>query len=133
MLQKEVVERMAAQPGDKAYGRLGIMVQYFCRVSPLFEVPPGAFTPRPKVDSAIVRLEPYTNRPIEVKSINVLERVVRTAFNMRRKTIRNALADCITDAELTVMGLDPACRPENLALADYARIADRVADHLTHD
>ena len=58
---------------------------------------------------------------------------MRTAFNMRRKTIRNALADCITDAELTVMGLGPACRQKNLALADYARIADRVADHLTHD
>ncbi len=124
MLQKEVVDRMAAGPGEKAYGRLSIMVQYHCRVTPLFTVPPSAFTPRPKVDSAIVRLEPYAEKPVTAQSVKLLERVVRTAFNMRRKTVRNALAEFADETQLKALAIDPSTRPETLALADYVRVAD---------
>ena len=95
MLQKEVVQRMAAVPGDNNYGRLGIMTQYFCRVQPLFEVGPGAFRPAPKVDSAIVRLVPHKTLPHPAKDLATLQAVVRTAFNARRKTLRKALGGMI--------------------------------------
>ncbi|MCH8499493.1 MAG: 16S rRNA (adenine(1518)-N(6)/adenine(1519)-N(6))-dimethyltransferase RsmA [Marinobacter sp.] len=126
MLQKEVVQRLAAQPGDNHYGRLGIMAQYFCRVQPLFEVGPGAFKPAPKVDSAIVRLVPYDTLPHPAKDLTTLQRVVRTAFNARRKTLRKALAGVVTAEQLQALGIDDNLRPENLSLADYVRIADHV-------
>ena len=91
MLQKEVVERLAAGPGGGDWGRLSIMVQYHCRVEHLFNVGPGAFNPPPKVDSAIVRLVPHDVLPHPAKDHRLLERVVREAFNMRRKTLRNTL------------------------------------------
>ena len=127
MLQKEVVQRLAAQPGDNHYGRLGIMAQYFCRVQPLFEVGPGAFKPAPKVDSAIVRLVPYDTLPHPAKDLKSLQRVVRTAFNARRKTLRKALAGVVSTEQLQALGIDDNLRPENLSLADYVRIADLVA------
>ncbi|MDH5594252.1 MAG: 16S rRNA (adenine(1518)-N(6)/adenine(1519)-N(6))-dimethyltransferase RsmA, partial [Gammaproteobacteria bacterium] len=91
MLQKEVVERMAAQPATKAYGRLTIMVQLFCTVEKLFTVPPGAFNPPPKVDSMIVRLIPHESPQYEIKNKTVLQELVNQAFSQRRKTLRNAL------------------------------------------
>src|SRR5690606_4012868 len=91
MLQKEVVKRMAASAGDSAYGRLGIMVQYYCAVEELFEVPPTAFDPAPKVDSAIVRLTPHRQLPYPANNVRVLEKLVNLAFQQRRKTLRNAL------------------------------------------
>ncbi|PID42851.1 MAG: 16S rRNA (adenine(1518)-N(6)/adenine(1519)-N(6))-dimethyltransferase [Proteobacteria bacterium] len=124
MLQKEVVERMAAGVGDSAYGRLGIMVQYYCRVTPLFMVPPGAFTPRPKVDSAVVRLIPHTEKPVRVKDEKVLETVVRSAFTKRRKTVRNALSGFIDADAIESLGINPGLRPENLSLTDFALVAD---------
>ncbi len=126
MLQKEVVERLAAGPGSKTYGRLGIMAQYFCTVESLFEVPPGAFTPAPKVQSAIVRLTPHTVLPHPARSLPALERVVRTAFNQRRKTLRNALQELIDGDRIAALGIDPGARPERLALADYVRLADDI-------
>ncbi len=124
MLQKEVVQRMAAVPGDNNYGRLGIMTQYFCRVQPLFEVGPGAFRPAPKVDSAIVRLVPHKTLPYPAKDLATLQAVVRTAFNARRKTLRKALGGMVSVEQLQSLGINDGLRPENLGLADYVAIAD---------
>lgn len=124
MLQKEVVQRMAAVPGDNNYGRLGIMTQYFCRVQPLFEVGPGAFRPAPKVDSAIVRLVPHKTLPHPAKDLATLQAVVRTAFNARRKTLRKALGGMVSVEQLQSLGINDGLRPENLELADYVAIAD---------
>ena len=126
MLQKEVVQRLAAVSGDNHYGRLGIMAQYFCRVQPLFEVGPGAFRPAPKVDSAIVRLVPHDTLPHPAQDLGVLQQVVRTAFNARRKTLRKALAGVVTVEQLQGLGIDDGLRPENLTLAQYVAIADTV-------
>ncbi|WP_394131112.1 16S rRNA (adenine(1518)-N(6)/adenine(1519)-N(6))-dimethyltransferase RsmA [Marinobacter nauticus] len=128
MLQKEVVQRLAAVPGDNNYGRLGIMAQYFCKVQPLFEVGPGAFRPAPKVDSAIVRLVPHKELPYPARDLKMLQAVVRTAFNARRKTLRKALAAMVTVEQLQSLGINDGLRPENLGLADYVRIADLLAD-----
>ena len=126
MLQKEVVQRMAAVSGDNNYGRLGIMTQYFCKVQPLFEVGPGAFRPAPKVDSFIVRLVPHATLPYLAKDLGTLQAVVRSAFNARRKTLRKALGGLISAAELQQLGINDGLRPENLSLADYVTIADYV-------
>lgn len=124
MLQKEVVERLAALPNNKDYGRLGIMTQYFCRIEPLIEVPPGAFSPQPKVQSAVVRLTPYTTLPHPAKSVENLQQVVRAAFNQRRKTLRNALQTLLTADDIAACDIDPGTRPETLSLAQYVALAD---------
>lgn len=126
MLQKEVVERLAAAPGSGDYGRLSIMAQYYCQVEPLFVVGPGAFNPPPKVDSAIVRMRPYDELPHPVEDLKIFERVVREAFNMRRKTLRNTLKNLISNDELAAIGIDGSLRPENLTLQDYVTIANKV-------
>ncbi len=133
MLQKEVVQRLAAVPGDNNYGRLGIMAQYFCKVQPLFEVGPGAFRPAPKVDSAIVRLVPHDTLPHPAKDLGTLQAVVRTAFNARRKTLRKALGSLITVDQLQSLGINDGLRPENLSLADYVLIADLLVDQKGSD
>jgi len=104
------------------------MAQYFCKVEPLFIVGPGAFNPPPKVDSAIVRLVPYDELPHPARNHKVLERVVREAFSMRRKTIRNTLKNLIDAATLESLGIDTGLRPENLSLAQYVTIADKVSE-----
>ena len=129
MLQKEVVQRLAAVPGDNNYGRLGIMVQYFCKVQPLFEVGAGAFRPAPKVDSAIVRLVPHKELPHPAKDLKTLQAVVRTAFNARRKTLRKALAGMVSVEQLQALDINDNLRPENLSLADYVHIADSLFDN----
>lgn len=128
MLQKEVVQRLAAVSGDNNYGRLGIMAQYFCKVQPLFEVGSGAFRPAPKVDSAIVRLVPHETLPYPAKDFGILKAVVRTAFNARRKTLRKALGGMISVEQLRRLEIDDGLRPENLSLADFVRIADLLVD-----
>jgi 16S rRNA (adenine1518-N6/adenine1519-N6)-dimethyltransferase len=128
MLQKEVVERLAAGPGDKNYGRLSIMAQYFCQVQHLFDVGPGAFKPAPKVDSAIVRMVPYDTLPHPVKDFRTLENVVRESFAMRRKTLRNNLKKTISADDLESLGIDPGLRPEKLGLEAFVKIADFVFD-----
>ncbi len=129
MLQKEVVDRLAAGPGTSDYGRLGIMAQYWCRVEPLFIVGPGAFNPPPKVDSAIVRLVPHKTLPFPTKDHNVLQHVVRQAFSMRRKTLRNTLKPLITAANIESLNIDAGLRPERLSLEEYVKIADFVAEN----
>ena len=128
MLQKEVVERLAAEPGGGDWGRLSIMVQYHCRVEHLFNVGPGAFNPPPKVDSAIVRLVPHAVLPHPAKDAKLLERVVREAFNMRRKTLRNTLKQLLSNEDIEAAGVDGSLRPEQLDLAAFVRLADRLAE-----
>lgn len=125
MLQKEVVERMAAAPGGKTYGRLSVMVQYRCSVRRLFTVRPGAFTPPPKVDSAVVHLQP---RPAAVAAADegLLSQVVAQAFSQRRKTLRNALS-ALADADiLRTAGINPGSRAETLSVDDFVRLANRI-------
>lgn len=126
MLQKEVVERLAAGPGTSDYGRLSIMAQYYCRVEPLFIVGPGAFNPPPKVESAIVRLVPYDELPIPADDFATLEQVVREAFSMRRKTLRNTLKQLIDAESIETLGIDSGLRPETLSLQHYVQIANLV-------
>lgn len=129
MLQKEVVERLAAVPGTSDYGRLSIMTQYYCKVEPLFIVGPESFSPAPKVESAIVRLSPYIDLPHPAKDLPTLQRVVREAFSMRRKTIRNTLKKLMSAEQLEALDIDTQLRPEVLSLPDYVRIADAVYAH----
>lgn len=129
MLQKEVVKRLCAAPNSKAYGRLTIMAQYYCQVIPVLEVPPTAFKPAPKVDSAVVRLVPYKTLPYPVKDIYWLNRVTTQAFNQRRKTLRNALSTLFTAEQLEALGVDLTSRAENLSIADYARLANWLCDN----
>jgi 16S rRNA (adenine1518-N6/adenine1519-N6)-dimethyltransferase len=125
MLQKEVVDRMAAEPGCKDYGRLSIMCQYHCAVEFLFEVGPHCFRPAPKVDSAIVRLIPHRQRPWVAADPSLLDTLVKTAFQQRRKTLRNALKHWLPQAEALVeLGIDPQQRPENLGVRDYVNLAN---------
>ncbi|PJG82940.1 16S rRNA (adenine(1518)-N(6)/adenine(1519)-N(6))-dimethyltransferase RsmA [Caviibacterium pharyngocola] len=129
MLQKEVVKRLCAAPNSKAYGRLTIMAQYFCQVMPVLEVPPSSFKPAPKVDSAVVRLIPHSVLPHPVKDLYWLNRVTTQAFNQRRKTLRNALSTLFSAENLTALGIDLNARAENLSIADYARLANWLADN----
>jgi len=119
MLQKEVVKRMAAQAGDSAYGRLGIMVQYYCAVENLFEVPPTAFDPAPKVDSAIVRLVPHKELPYPATNFKTLEQLVNVAFQQRRKTLRNALKQLLDPAIIEQLPIDTSARAEEISLAEF--------------
>lgn len=128
MLQKEVVDRMAAQAGEKAYGRLGIMVQYYCKVENLFDVPPECFNPRPKVDSAIVRLTPYTDLPMVAKDPKTLEKLVNVAFQQRRKTLRNSLKQLMPAELIESLDVDTSARPENITLEEYIRLSDTLYD-----
>lgn len=128
MLQKEVVLRLAAGPGHKNYGRLSVMAQYYCQVMPVLEVPPHAFVPPPKVDSAVVRLVPHKTPPVTLNSIDDLARVTAEAFNQRRKTIRNSLKNSISSEQLTALGINPELRAENLSLADFALIANNLSE-----
>ena len=127
MLQKEVVERLAALPNNKEYGRLGIMTQYFCRIEPIIDVPPGAFSPQPKVQSAVVRLTPYPALPHPAKSVENLQQVVRAAFNQRRKTLRNALQTLLDADDIGACDIDPGARPETLSLPQYVALADALS------
>lgn len=129
MLQKEVVNRLVAGPDSKAYGRLTVMAQYYCQVIPVLEVPPTAFTPAPKVDSAVVRLVPHATLPHPVKDIRVLSRLTTEAFNQRRKTIRNSLGNVFTAEVLTGLGIDPAKRAENVSVAQYCQLANYLSDN----
>ena len=124
MLQKEVVERMASQPGTSAYGRLGIMTQYYCKVQPLFLVDPSAFKPAPKVESAIVRLVPHKVLPYPVESVERLQNVVRIAFTKRRKTLRNALSGIVAPEALEDLNIEASLRPENLSLEQYCLLSN---------
>lgn len=121
MLQKEVVERMVAGPGSRDYGRLSVMLQWRYRMDLLFVVPPEAFDPPPKVDSAIVRMVPIAS-PLACKQ-PLLEQVVTKAFSQRRKVIRNCVAGLFNEQQLVDAGIDPQLRPEAVGLESYVRLA----------
>ncbi len=124
LLQKEVVERITAQPGGGAYGRLSVMVQYRCRCEKLFGVGNGAFSPPPRVDSALLRLTPYARPCVAVRDEQRFARIVSQAFSQRRKTIRNNLKRWLTVEAIEAAGVDPGLRPERLSLAQFAALAN---------
>lgn len=126
MLQKEVVDRMAATPGSGTYGRLSVMVQFHCRVEKLFGVGPGAFRPPPKVDSAVVRLIPHTAPPVTVNDPAALAQIVAQAFAQRRKTLRNALKGVLDANAIEAAGIDPTWRAERLDLTKFAALANAL-------
>lgn len=126
MLQKEVVERICAQPGTNSYGRLSVMTQYYCQADLLFLVPPGAFQPPPKVESAIVRLQPYDQLPFPVEDAKLLNHIVTAAFGQRRKTLRNSLKNFIDESGLEQLGIKPTERAEQLSLAQFVDICRQV-------
>ncbi|MHC1480089.1 16S rRNA (adenine(1518)-N(6)/adenine(1519)-N(6))-dimethyltransferase RsmA [Frateuria aurantia] len=123
MLQKEVVDRMAAEPGSKTYGRLSVMLQLRCQVTPLFIVPPGAFRPPPKVDSAVVRMQPLPLEQLADADPRRLHDIVKAAFAQRRKTLSNTLKGLLDAAAIRSAGIDPGCRAETLSPADFIRLA----------
>lgn len=123
MLQKEVVDRMAAAPGSRTYGRLSVMTQFHCEVTSLFDVQPESFSPVPRVCSSIVRLQPWQRPPVDVGTIENLKRVVTAAFSMRRKTLRNSLRDVLTEEQIIGAGIDPGQRAEQLGLPQFAALA----------
>lgn len=127
MLQLEVVNRLAAQPGNKHWGRLGIMAQYHCEVEHLFDVPPEAFFPPPKVQSAIVRLTPYPRSPWPECDTRALRQIVQAAFAQRRKTLRNNLKGILGDEALEGLGVDPGARAETLPLPDFIALANHLS------
>ncbi len=124
MLQQEVVERMAAGPGEEAYGRLSVMLQYRCQVEMLFAVGPESFRPPPKVRSAVVRLVPRETLPVVVRNERLFAEVVRRAFAQRRKTLRNALRGWLDIRQIEAAGVDPRARSETLDLAAFAALSE---------
>jgi 16S rRNA (adenine1518-N6/adenine1519-N6)-dimethyltransferase len=124
MLQKEVVERMVAEPGSKAYGRLSVMLQWRYHMELIFVVPPAAFDPPPQVDSAVVRMIPIP-QPLACDAAK-LEQVVTTAFSQRRKVLRNGVAGLFCESELIDAGIDPQARPETVPVAQFVALARRL-------
>ena len=127
MLQLEVVQRLAATPGSKEWGRLGVMAQFHCDIEMLFEVPPEAFFPPPKVQSAVVRLTPRTTSAWPNMDRESLSRVVTQAFSQRRKTLRNNFKNVLTDAQLEAAGIDPSARAETLSINQFVALAQIAA------
>ncbi|MGB5163738.1 MAG: 16S rRNA (adenine(1518)-N(6)/adenine(1519)-N(6))-dimethyltransferase RsmA [Woeseiaceae bacterium] len=127
MLQKEVVQRMAAAPGSKSYGRLGIMLGCYLDIESLFDVDRLAFEPPPAVTSAIVRLVPQAH-PLAIADEALLSRLVAAAFSKRRKTLRNALKNEVDEDDLLAVGVDPSLRPEQVAIASWIALGNRIAN-----
>ncbi len=136
MLQKEVVERLTASPNSKAYGRLSILVQYLCHANQLFIVPPGAFSPAPKIDSAIVQLTP--RKPLadsirlEHATLNDLSFIAKSAFAQRRKTLRNNLKKIITESDIKQCDIDPGRRAETLTISEFVALTNRYVQIPEH-
>ena len=126
MLQKEVVDRMAAEPGSKAYGRLGIMLGCHLSVESLFDVPPEAFAPPPEVNSAVVRLDPLPPGTFDIRDENELSALVAKAFSQRRKTLRNSLKGVADEDDLAAVGIDSGLRPEQVSIADYVALCNHL-------
>lgn len=133
MLQKEVVERITAAPDSAEYGRLSVMMQYYCDTEYLLTVPNGAFRPAPKVTSAVFRLRPYRDKPLIARDEALFAHVVREAFNHRRKSLRAifkkpANLPSVSETQLEQIGLAPMARPENLSVADFVQLSDAIAE-----
>lgn len=132
MLQKEVVDRLCAQPGNKAYGKLSVMAQFYCQVEPVMLVPAHAFYPAPKVESAIVKLSPHATKMRQGIHVDKLQKIVQMAFGQRRKTLRNTLKPLFTEAELRQCDIDPQARAEQLSLSDFLRLLAYGTAGLSH-
>ncbi len=128
MLQQELVDRIASSPHHKSYGKLSVMLQYFCKTAMLFTVPPQAFSPAPKVTSAIVRLTPYAAPPYPAKNLDRLRKITTAAFNQRRKTLANSLKEYLAKEDFLILDIDPALRAEQLSVAEFVRIANFLED-----
>ena len=126
MLQLEVVERLGAVPGTKAYGRLSVMVQYHCRVMPLIPVPPEAFRPAPKVQSAIVRLKPHSEKPFVAEDEGLLSQLVSHSFQQRRKTLRNCLRPYAEHLNSVADEIDLNRRAEQLSVAEFVTLSNHI-------
>jgi 16S rRNA (adenine1518-N6/adenine1519-N6)-dimethyltransferase len=126
MLQREVVDRMTAGPGSKTYGRLGIIAQYHCRIDFLFPVPATCFRPVPQVESAIVRLVPHRQKPYLAQDPVFFRKVVKLAFQQRRKTLRNALKPLMDSSRLNELDIDLNARPETLSVSDFVHLSNRI-------
>lgn len=127
LLQKEVVQRLAASPGSKDFGRLSIMVQYQCKVENLFPVAATSFNPPPKVESAVVRLIPWKTRPYISDNHALLTTLVKTAFSQRRKMLRKSLRKLVTVDEFEIAGIEPERRPETVSVAEFVRLSNVVS------
>ena len=127
MLQKEVVERMVAEPGNADFGRMSVMLQYRFYLEWLIDVPPESFDPPPKVQSAVVRLIPKPVSELTAKSQEKLSQVVLTAFSQRRKMLRNTMKGMLSDAGFAELGIAPTLRPEDVSVEDYVRIANYLS------
>ncbi len=130
MLQKEVVDRMAAGPGSKTYGRLGIMLGCHLNIESLFDVDKSAFDPPPKVTSAVVRLDPLPSDAFGILDEKLLSTIVTSAFMKRRKTIRNSLKDHVEVADLEAVGIDPGLRPEQISIDQYVELSNHLASSM---
>jgi|SRR5699024_8816420 len=131
MLQKEMVLRLTSAPNSKHWGRLAIMVQYHCQANYLFTVPPGAFSPPPKVDSAIVRLTPHSTLPHPAANYGLFAQLVNQAFTQRRKAIRNGVKNYLTAAQIEAIGINPTTRPDALGLAEFVALANAAHQEKT--
>lgn len=131
MLQKEVIDRINAYPGQASYGRLSVMIQYYCRVEKLFNVKSGAFQPPPKVDSAVIRLIPYRELPHKANDPILFAEIVKKAFNHRRKMLHNNLMDWLEEQEFEQLKINSMLRPEQLAVSDYVKLANFVAKKMS--
>jgi 16S rRNA (adenine1518-N6/adenine1519-N6)-dimethyltransferase len=127
MLQKEVVDRICATPGSKQYGRLSVMMQYYCEGELLFDVPPESFDPIPKVMSAIIRLTPHAQPPVAVTNLENFAQIVAHAFLQRRKTIRNSLKNLLSEQQIAEAGINPSARAETLSLEEFAALSNLTA------
>ncbi len=127
MLQNEVVDRLVADAGDRAYGRLSVMTQLYCVPEKMFEVGPRAFSPPPKVDSAVIRMTPREQPAAEVYDLQVFEALVKTAFSMRRKTLRNSLRRLVDQPQWERAGIDPSRRAETLHVVEFAALSNEVS------
>ena len=129
MLQREVVDRMAAKPGSKTYGRLSVMLQWRYHITKLFDVPAGAFCPVPAVVSAFVRMKPKAEKDIPATDFSVFSRVVTQAFTQRRKTLRNALSATLAEEDIRACGIDPSSRAETVPVEGFIELANYAASH----
>ena len=123
MVQKEVALRLAAAPGSREYGRLSIMMQYYNQIDILFDVPPEAFYPKPKVDSAVVRIRPHVVSPYSMIEREKLESLTQKAFGQRRKTLKNNLKTVISSKDWETLEIDASLRPEMLDITTFVRLA----------
>jgi len=130
MLQREVVDRLSAAPGQKSYGRLSVMIQYHCRVMPLIPVPPTSFNPAPKVQSAVVRLTPYSEVPYKADNVKLLSQIVSLCFQQRRKTLKNCLNTFTEYLLPDTISVDLTKRPEQLSVKEFVILSNYINQNM---